>query len=265
MQTAISRDGTPIAFERSGEGPALVLVGGALTDRRAFVNLAAALAADFTVFVYDRRGRGDSGDTPPYSVQREIDDLDALVGLARSRVLVYGHSSGAALGLEAAARGVSIARLALYEPPFIVDTERPGLPDRVPVLAEVIAAGRRDEAVAGFLQHGLDVPPQTIDAMRTGAAWPALESMAHTLLYDGAVMDETMRRGRGLARFADVSVPVLVMSGGASPERFRRAAMTVAEILPDARHVVVEGQGHAVESAVLAPILRDFFLTRPLP
>src|SRR5512136_3089047 len=148
MQKVTSKDGTPIAFGKTGHGPAIILVSGALGDRSAAAPLTPLLSPHFTVLAYDRRGRGDSGDTAPYAVEREVEDIDALVTEAGGSAFVYGHSSGAVLALEAAARGLAITRLALYEPPFIVDNSHPPVSaDYVARLNQLVAAGRRGDAV----------------------------------------------------------------------------------------------------------------------
>src|SRR5438132_403129 len=160
MRTVISKDGTAIAFDQSGHGPALILVAAATATRLAEAALAATLAPHFTMFAYDRRGRGDSGDTPPYAVEREVEDLDALINEAGGSAFVFGHSSSAVLALEAARLlGGKIEKLAIYEPPFIIDDSRPPVPqDYVPHLNELIAAGRREEAVEYFMTDAMLVP-----------------------------------------------------------------------------------------------------------
>src|SRR5712691_7270416 len=196
MNTTTSRDGTIIAFDRSGEGPPVILVGGALSDRGAAAQLAVLLAPHFTVVAYDRRGRGDSGDTPPYAVDREIDDLETLIGEAGGSAFVFGHSSGAALALEAAARGLAITKLALYEPPYIVDDTRAPLPeDYVAHMAELVSAGRRGDAVEYFMTTAVGVPPDMVAQMRSSPMWEGMEGLAHTLAYDGAVMGDHMAGG----------------------------------------------------------------------
>ena len=219
METVRSRDGTTIAFDRTGRGPSLIIVNGALSDRGAVPDLASRLADELTVIAYDRRGRGDSTDMPPYAVEREIDDLAALVDVAGGSAFVFGHSSGAVLALGAAAAGVPIARLALYEPPLMVDDTRPPIPDDyVSRLDELVAAGRRSEAVSYFLTAGPLVPPPVIDGMRQSPGWPPMEAMAHTIPYDARIMDGLMTDDPGpLARWASVATPTLVLDGGAEP------------------------------------------------
>jgi pimeloyl-ACP methyl ester carboxylesterase len=262
VEEAISKDGTTIAFDRSGEGPPIVLVGGALSDRSAAVDLAEELAPHFTVIAYDRRGRGDSGDTAPYSVDREVDDIEVLIVAAGGNAFVFGHSSGAVLALEAArALPERITRLALYEPPFIVDDSRPPLPaDYVTRLEELDSAGRRGDAVEYFLTTGPGVPPEAVAGIRREPSWPSFEAVSHTLAYDGTIMGDTTGGSPApLQRWASVKVTTLIMDGGASPDWQRNAVQALAEILPDARHRTLEGQGHGADPKVLAPALATFF------
>ncbi len=262
MDTTVSADGTSIAFDRTGEGPPLVLVGGALSDRRAAGPLAALLAGAFTVIGYDRRGRGGSGDTPPYAVEREVEDIGALIEALGGPAFVFGHSSGAVLALEATARGVGVSRLALYEPPFIVDDSRPPLPeDYLARLEELLAAGERGEAVAHFMRVGPGVPEEMLEGMRGSQMWAQMEALAHTLPYDGRVMGDTML-GRPLpaGRWSSVTVPTVVMAGGASPEWQRNAARALADALPDATYRTLEGQTHGFDPGPMAEELRASFL-----
>ena len=190
MRTVISKDGTSIAFDQSGQGPSIILVAGATATRLAETSLAVALAAQFTVFAYDRRGRGDSGDTSPYAVEREVEDIDALITEAGGSAFVFGHSSGAVLALEAARllKG-RIEKLAMYEPPCIIDDSRPPIPqDYVPHLNKLISEGRRSEAVEYFMIDVVLVPAEMVAQMRSTPMWPQIEAVAHTIAYDGAIM-----------------------------------------------------------------------------
>jgi pimeloyl-ACP methyl ester carboxylesterase len=261
MEQVRSRDGTSIAFERIGTGPPLILVGGALSDRTAARGLATALSERLTAVAYDRRGRGDSGDTPPYAVEREIEDLEALIGAVGGRASVFGHSSGGMLSLEAAAAGIAIERLAVYEPPFIVDQTREPMPEDVAArLGDLVEAGRRGDAVAAFMTDGVGLAPEMVEGMRGAPMWPDLEALAHTLVYDMAVMGDTMR-GRPLPadRWGSLTMPTLVLDGGVSPEWQRSAARALAEVLPNATARTLEGQGHGAPEDVLAPVLLGFF------
>ena len=263
MNTATSKDGTTIAFGTSGEGPPLIVVGGALSDRRAAATLAQLLAPSFTVYAYDRRGRGDSGDTPPYAVEREVEDLQALVDHAGGTVFALGHSSGAVLALEAALETRGITKLVLYEPPFIVDDSRPPVPgDFVEHLKELIATGRPGEAVEYFMTEGVGAPAETIPSMRESPFWPSLEALAHTLWYDVVIMGDNMV-GKPLTaeRWSSVTIPTLVIDGGASPPSLRNAAQQLADLLPNGRRLTMEGQTHEVDPALLAPVLTELFTT----
>ncbi len=252
-----SRDGTEIGFSRAGEGPALVLVGGAFTDRAHLAELATLLATRFTVLNYDRRGRGESGDTAPYAVAREIEDLDALIGAGGAAASVFGGSSGAALALEAAAAGLAIEKLVVYEPPYVVDDSRPPVAaDIATRLSELVAAGRRGDAAALFMTEGAMVPAEAVAAMRAAPFWPSTEAMAHTLVYDATIMGS----GNALPaqRLATVTVPTLVIDGGASPAWIRHAAQALCDTLPNATRVTLADQMHDVAQGVLAPVVMEF-------
>ena len=262
-QTVTSKDGTAIAYDKSGEGPALILVGGALSDRAGWKPLAALLAADFTVFAYDRRGRGESGDTPPYAVEREIEDLEALIDEAGGTAFVHGQSSGAVLSLEAANRlGDKIRKLSLYEPPFIIDDSRPlPPPDFAQHIEALIAKDSHSDAVEYWLLQVVGAPPEMVAEMQAAPAWTALEATAHTLPYDIAVLGDKMS-GNPLPvdAWGGVTAPVLVMDGGASPAWIRKSAETLAELLPAADHQTLDNQPHNAAPEILAPELQRFFL-----
>jgi pimeloyl-ACP methyl ester carboxylesterase len=261
MQTVISRDGTSIAFDRSGDGPRVILVGGA-TQYRAFdpstADLAARLSDRFTVLNYDRRGRGDSGDTEPYAVEREVDDLDALITKAGGSAGLYGSSSGGNLALEAAARGLAVTKLALWEPNFLVDERRPPLPDDyVAQLEERVAAGRRGDAVEYFLTTAAGVPAEYLGPMRESPMWAGMEQVAHTLAYDGRIVNGFRIDAD---RFAAVDAPALVMDGGQTPW-MSSGAEALADALPNGMHRRLEGQEHGPSPDVIAPVLIEFFET----
>lgn len=264
MRKVVSKDGTTIAFDQSGKGPVLILVGGALGVRShpMFTQLAALLAPHFTVFNYDRRGRGDSGDTVPYAVEREVEDIEALINEAGGSAFVYGISSGAVLALEAASKlPTKIKKLALYEPPFILDDSRPPLPkDYVKQLNELIGAGRRGDAVEFFMTVAVGVPAEFLAQMRNDPMWAGMEDAAHTLAYDGTIMGDTVS-GNPLPpkRWASATVPTLVMDGGKSPAWLRHAAQATAAILPNAKYRTLEGEEHGVAPEALAPVLEEFF------
>jgi pimeloyl-ACP methyl ester carboxylesterase len=263
VNKVVSRDGTSIAYDRVGDGPALILVDGALCYRASGPNgpLAGLLAKNFTVYTYDRRGRGDSGDTAPYAVDREIEDLDALIADAGGSAYVYGISSGAALALEAAQRGSAVTKLAVYEAPFVVDgTRRPIPPDYGTRLDALLAAGRRGDAVRHFMRVGVGLPAFVVAMMRFMPAWSTLAAVAHTLPYDTAFTADH-QRGEPLPkdRWNAVTVPTLVIGGGRSPAWMRNAMTSLAGVLPNARHRTLDGQTHLVKPAALAPVLVEFF------
>ncbi len=259
METVHSKDGTRIAFDRTGSGPALVCVGGALNDRGSAAPLAGLLAGRHTVLAYDRRGRGDSGDTPPYAVDREIEDLAAVLGAAGGSAAVYGMSSGAVLALRAAAAGLPVTRLALFEPPF-----HSGHDDRLTrarayntELTGLLADGRRGDALALFME-GVGMPREMVAQARNSPMWAALEALAPTLAYDSAVMDDARGGAMPEALIARVSAPALVVDGGDSPAWMRDTARRVAALLPAGTHRTLDGQTHDVAPEVLAPVLADF-------
>ncbi len=261
METVRSKDGTAIAFERHGKGPALFIVAGALSDRRAGSKIAGLLSGEFTAYSYDRRGRGDSGDTAPYRVEREIEDLAALIEHAGGPALVFGHSSGAVLALKAAERLPSIRKLAVYEPPFITDSKREPLPQDFPDnLSGMLETGRSGEAVEYFLTVAVQVPAPAVQQMRQSPAWAEMEKLAPTLLYDLRILGGDMSgRPPAAVNWKALRIPVLAMDGGASPGWARAAVEAVAGLLPDARRSTLEGQTHGADPAVLAPVLAKFF------
>ncbi|NUP76981.1 MAG: alpha/beta fold hydrolase [Nonomuraea sp.] len=250
MNTVTSSDGTRIAFEQAGEGPAVVLVDGAMCYRGAGPNtpLAAELARSFTVCTYDRRGRGESGDGAAFAVEREVEDLAAVIGRAGGDVRVFGHSSGAVLALEAALAGVPIARLALFEPPPL--GEESGLSDE---LDKLVREGRRGEAVEAF-QLAVGIPPEMVAGMRESPFRPALEAIAPTLVYDTRLTGSASP-----GRYAAVGVPALLLDSESSPERLRESTRLMAETVPGARRRSLPGAFHGVDPDVLAPVLAEFF------
>ncbi|WP_410623773.1 alpha/beta fold hydrolase [Amycolatopsis sp. cmx-8-4] len=263
MSTTVSADGTKIAYTRAGSGPALVLVDGAMCYRGSSPNddLAKELAAHFTVYTYDRRGRGESTDTTPYAVEREVEDLHALVGAAGGTALLFGISSGAALALEAADRGLPVTKLALYEPPFILDDTRKPVPADYPTrLDEAVAAGKRGKAVKIFMREGVGLSSGVVAMMRIMPFWSKLKRVAHTLPYDTAVVGDH-QSGEPLPSPAwpQVKIPTVTIDGGKSPEWMRNGVAALAKALPAADHRTLAGQTHIVKAAALAPVLTDFF------
>ncbi len=262
MKKTISKDGTSIAYEQLGKGQPIILVDGALCSRSfgPMPKLAPLLAQHFTVFTYDRRGRGESGDTKPYAVEREVEDIQALVKEAGGSTHLFGISSGAALALEAANRGLAIKKLALYEAPFIVDDSRPPIPEGYLVqLNGLIASDRRADALKLFMKF-VGVPAILIALMRFMPAWSKLKGVAHTLPYDITIVQDN-QRGKPLPpkQWTSVTVPTLVMGGGKSPAWMRRGMQALAEVLPNAQHRTLEGQTHMLKPKTIAPVLKEFF------
>lgn len=249
-----SRDGTSIAFERVGAGPALVVVdaAGNYQDFRPLRAPVERLAEHFTVHLYDRRGRGASTDTPPYALEREVEDLDALLAEAGGSAFVYAASSGGLLALHAAAAGLAIPRLALFEPPIEPREAPEGESTFTRELAELVAADRRRDAVE-FFQRGIGVPDEVIGQM-TPPVWAALEAVAHTLVYDSVISDAT-----SLSLIRKVTVPTLVVDSQGSGGELTGMAATVAAALPDGTARGLPGGWHGVPDEVLAPALTDFF------
>ena len=263
MASVKSKDGTTIGFDKKGKGPAVILVEGALGYRAmGFGNkLQDLLAEQFSVYAYDRRGRGESGNSKPYALEREVEDIEALIDEAGGFAFVYGISSGACLALEAAMRlDGKIKRLALYEAPYNDEAgSRQAWWDYTKELGELLAANRRGDAVALFMRL-VGTPDEMIDGMRNSPAWPGMESVAPTLLYDAAAMGKD--RTVPVERAAKVAVPVLALDGGANLTvmPFMHASATrLAKAIPHAREQTLEGQTHAVEAEALAPVLTKFF------
>jgi pimeloyl-ACP methyl ester carboxylesterase len=258
-----SADGTSIAYDRVGQGPALILVDGALC-RRAFgpmTKLAQQLAPYFTVYSYDRRGRGDSSDAGSYSAEREVEDIAALIQLAGGSACVYGASSGAALGLYAAASGLPITRLALYEPPFVSEGSTGQEPDHVAALRALLAENQRGAAVRYFMRDMVRVPKPVVFMMQLIVpVWSKLKAVAHTLPYDATIMGNW---SVPVERAAKARVPTLVMHGGKTDPRLMRAATALVAALPQAESRVLAGQDHNAAASAVAPVLREFFLNEP--
>jgi len=278
MRTVTSKDGTTIAFDQAGRGPAVILVNGALGTRlhAASDSIAGILSKHFTTIDYDRRGRGDSTDTPPYTVQREIEDVEALIDEVGGSAFLFGNSSGAILALEVARTLPNkVKKLALYEPPFIIDDSRPPLPkDYVEQLNAAIAAGKPGDAVEIFMTKALLIPPEFVAMMRNapmsqtfgddaGAKppeWADMEKVAHTLAYDGMIVKDFLA-GKPLPpkRWASFTAPTLVIVGGNSEPFFHDGGQALVNDMPNARRRILEGQDHAVSPQALAPVLVEFF------
>ena len=259
MNNVTSKDGTQIVYDKRGQGPALILVDGALCYRSfgPMPGLAELLSSHFTVYNYDRRGRGDSGDTQPYSVVREVEDIEALIDEAGGEAFVFGTSSGGALALEAAMRlGSKIKKLAMYEPPYHSgEVVRQAWKEYRQDLGKLLSAERKGDAAALFMRS-VGTPEEQVEGMRHAPIWPVFEGVAPTLAYDAAVLGED--RSVPGTRAAQVNIPTLVLNGTVIP--FMEAtAKEIAKSIPDAQQRTLEGQPHDVNLEVLAPVLIEFF------
>jgi len=267
MHKVISADGTPIAYDRVGEGPALIYILGATATRGLAAQQGdAAGDTPFTTYIYDRRGRGDSGDsvdTPTNAIAREIEDLEALIDAAGGSAFVFGHSSGAVLALRAAGQlGPKIKKLALYEPPFIIDDSRPPIPaNYLDHLRDLSAAGRSEEALSYFMTVAVGIPAEYIDSMKQAPFWASSVGVAHTISYDGEIMGDTMSgHPVTLEQFAGITTPTLVMVGSESPPYQQNAVETLGKVLPNAQYRSMAGQDHGIAPEVLNSALVEFFL-----
>lgn len=260
MQHVTSKDGTIIAFDKIGQGPALILVGGILGDHSQQAGLAQLLAEHFTVYNFDRRGRGESGDTPPYAVEREVEDIAAILDAAGGSAFVYGTSGCAVLSLEAAARGLSprMKKLALWEPSYIVDDSRPPVPqDYMEQLTTMLREGRRGDMIELFFTKAVGIPAEFVASMRQSPFWAAQEAFAPTLVNEAVLMsngDFTLPK----ERIAKATVPTLVIDGGTTPW-LSHTAQVVAETLPHAHRHTIAGQPHNVADEAMAPVLIEYF------
>jgi pimeloyl-ACP methyl ester carboxylesterase len=256
MDHVTSADGTTIAYDRSGDGPPVILVCGGSTDRMSNAGLAGLLSERFTVLNYDRRGRGDSGDTLPYAEDREIEDIDALVDAAGGSAFLYGSSSGAALAMDAAARLPGIERLAMWEPPFLPEGAPRPPADTAKTFRELVEAGRRGDAVEFFMAKVVGLPPEFVEGARQAPFWAQQEAIAHTLEYDATIMGDY---APPLDRAGAVKVPAIVVAGGADFPWMRQTAQELVAVMPNAEARSLDGQGHNVDPAVLTPVLIEFF------
>jgi pimeloyl-ACP methyl ester carboxylesterase len=257
-----SADGTEIAFDRLGEGIPVIVIGGMFCLRATMQELCEQLAATFTVVNYDRRGRGESGDTAPYSAQREIEDLAALIAEVGGSAALYGHSSGAGLALNAAADGLDVTHLVLHDPPYGVDDDDSKQRSRTlaGLVRVAIDEGRNADAI-GLFMTAMGMPPEMAEAPKNDAGMLAV---APTMPYDFEVMGNSSRGGtipEDAAR--SVSAPTLVIAGGASPAFFRDAALRLVDLLPNGRYLVLNGSDHGASAEVVAPVVTSFVSEQP--
>ncbi len=254
---ATSVDGTRIAFDQLGQGQPIIVVSGLFCHRPRTRELAEQLARQFSVINYDRRGRGESGDTVPYAVEREVEDLAALIAVAGGRAAVYGHSSGAGVALHAAARGLPITQLVLHEPPYGADDEesRRSARELAEGVRAAIAEDRRGDAIELFLTAA-GMPPEMVDELSRD---PEMRAVAPTMPYDFEVMGDFTGGTIPDDLVRAIHVPTLVIAGGASPDFFRDTATRLAELLPNGNLTVLEGQDHGAPADVVAPVVAEFF------
>jgi len=261
MNAVVSADGTKIAYDRTGAGPVVILVDGALCSRAQgpMPELAGELASRFTVYTYDRRGRGDSGDGSQYAPEREIEDLAALIEEAGGSASVYGTSSGAALALRAAAAGLPITKLAVFEAPFVVDDSRKPIP-RTWVADLRTLSDRPGDAIKYFMTKGIGLPGIVVTMMKLMPAWKPMKAIAHTLPYDAEMLgDNCFGRPLDASQWAGLTMPVLVAGGGKSPAWMRTSVKAVAAAVPGAAHREIPGQNHLIKTTAIAPVLTEFF------
>jgi pimeloyl-ACP methyl ester carboxylesterase len=256
MERVTSKDGTELAFDRLGQGPPVVLVCGGSVDRMADAAIAKELSSDFTVLNYDRRGRGDSGDTLPYAIEREVEDIEAVIGAAGGSAYLWGSSSGAVLAMIATASGAPVTKLALWEPPFILDENARPPADQVEQYERMIAEGRRGDAAEYFMSKVVGMPPEFVADARMQPWWAGQEAIAHTLAYDARIMGDY---SIPTETAASVKAPTLVLAGGADMPFMRESAQALADAIPGGQVRFLDGQGHDVDPTILVPALKEFF------
>lgn len=254
MPAVTSKDGTKIAYTRSGDGPVVILVGGALQHKSDHLmgRLAPLLAKDFTVVSYDRRGREDSSDTKPYTIEREVEDLEAIIKDVGGPACVFGNSSGGTLALMAATKLPGITKLAVYEAPYVPEQQLGNAAEYLAQLKKLITANQPGRAVKLFLKR-IGMPTPMITIMSVTPMWPKLKALAPTLVYDALIVDD----GTVPKQLKEIAAPILVLSGNSA--RMQQAAKAVSEVLPNAQRQVLEGQTHDVKPGALAPALIEFF------
>lgn len=254
-----SKDGSPIYYEQYGDGPPLILVDGAFCNSSfgPMPDLAPLLAEQFTVFIYDRRGRGKSGDQSRYDVEREVKDLDAIINEAGGSAYVFGMSSGGILSLRAAASGCNIKKLAVYEPPISVDMQEHQIAKaNAKKLQKLITSGKRTEAVKYFLKEAVEMYAFVVFVMRWLPVWKKMKEVAHTLPYDASI---TAEWPISVLSERNIDVPLYILGGEKSSESLHRSVHSLTDAIPHARSRMLEGQSHNVKPKVLAPELIKFF------
>ncbi|MEV4625756.1 alpha/beta hydrolase [Micromonospora sp. NPDC049523] len=257
VEKVLSADGTAIAFERSGSGPAVVVIGGGLNDRAMFTPFASILSEHFTVFNYDRRGRGDSeyGDPEQYTIDREVEDLAAVIEATGEPTAVFANCTGGMIAIRAAAAGVPMSKLGLYEPPY---NSPKATPEQVTQLKELIAEDRRDETVTLFAKDIVRfMNDETLDHFKQHPAWQAFVSMSPSTIYDTVISTE--HNSIPLESLPQVKVPTLIVRGEDSSAPIKDACLTLSEEIPGARLITLEGEGHLFNQKTGAPLMVEFF------
>jgi pimeloyl-ACP methyl ester carboxylesterase len=256
MHTVTSRDGTSIAYERAGSGRPIIFATGAFNDHTTCAPVAKELEADHTVITYDRRARGQSGDTAPYAIEREVEDLAALVEAAGGEAAVFGFSSGGTLALRAAADGLPISHLLLFEVPFRFDAEYAGPTDLPERLADLVAQGRRGDAVALFQTEGIGLPAEMVAQIRQSPMFPALEAMAQSVVYDATLTNALVVP---TAEMIAVTTPTLVLFGAGTWPLLREAALGLADRMPNGEiHELADAHDHDIPAVSTAAAIREF-------
>lgn len=259
MNTVASKDGTEIGYSRTGEGFPLIIVEGAFCSRLFGTSVEGAplFAPNFTVISYDRRGRNESGDKETYAVEREIEDIDALIQVAGGSAYVFGQSSGAALALLATAAGLNIKKLALYDPPYVTDDNPSEHSNAAKILSALIASKKRNEAIEYFLQDLSGVPAFVVNGMRSSPFWKIALDVAHTLPYDAAIMGDCSIPTK---KASGIKISVFVGGGEKTDSQSQKAVRVLAAIIPESTLKILGGQSHQVDMKVLGAVLTDFFL-----
>ncbi|MEO6394724.1 MAG: alpha/beta hydrolase [Devosia sp.] len=264
MAFVTSKDGTSIGYSVVGTGPPIVLVDGAMCWRAMgpATPLAEELKDRFTVYTYDRRGRGESGDTKPYAIQREVEDLEAVIAAAGGSVAIYAISSGVALALEAANSISGITSLVLYEAPIFTDTTRKPVPaNYVQRMDALLARGDNAGAVKHFMQNGINVPWFGLLMMQLFGMFKKMAVVGPTLPYDTALVYPFWNhRPIPKGRWAKATMPALVVGGGKSDAWMQNAQKAIADNLPNATHKTLAGQNHMVAASAIAPLIKEFVL-----
>jgi pimeloyl-ACP methyl ester carboxylesterase len=258
MRKVVSRDGTTIAYERTGDGPPIVLLNGAFRDHTIFDQLVPELAPHCGTYVYDRRGRGESGDSPAYAIEREIEDLEAVIEEAGGQAVLFAGSSGANLAIQAALAGAPITKLALHEPYFRLAGYPKPPDDFTDTLCALLADGKRGEAAEYFLANLVGLNPEVIADWRQGPLWATNETNAHTLLYDTAICGDF---NVPVERLATLRTPTLVVNSDSTSDWLRAAARATAEALPNGWGMQLPGSWHRVNMDILGRVLAGFATT----